>query len=178
ASVFDTIPMGLLLDPAAANLAALQAPIAPTGVQWSLLPVRAEIDVRIERFLQKANILRPDTVLAVRIMDDQHDVFSSRRCAVHAAVTPQLGPGVSVDPVVRAAVLESVNSDPSGMTTAQRDYIRTLVDPNATSDARDAAEAAYVSDLGDRLSAEAAKLDSPAGRSDLEARWMARQASA
>ena len=63
-------------------------------------------------------------------------------------------------------------------TAAQRTYLRALLDDTTTSDARDAAESAYISDVTTRFQAEAAKLETPEGLAELSARWKARQASA
>jgi hypothetical protein len=177
ASVFDTVPIGLFVDESAANLAGLEPSIAPTGLGWTLLPVRAEVDLRIERYLQKAKVLRPDTVLAVRLLDDTHDVFSPKRCALHSALKARLTPDSSVDAAVRTTVLEALSSN-AGITTAQRDFIRALVDLDVGSDDRDTAESAYIADLGTRFADETAKLETAEGRREIQRRWLDRQASA
>jgi hypothetical protein len=177
-SSFDTVPISLFVDGSAANLAALQPPIGQAeSTSWTLLPVRAEVDLRMEVFLQKAKILRPDTVMAVRVLDDTHDVFSAKRCAVHDAVKPRLASAPSVDEAVRAAVLQALDGDTT-LTAPQRDYVRALVDPSTPSDVRDTTESAYIADLGTRLAAETAKLGTPEGRKELHQRWLDRQAAA
>jgi hypothetical protein len=178
ASVADTVPVGLFIDESAANLAALEAPIAHPSTSWTLLPVRAEVDIRIERFLQKARVLRPDTVLAVRLLDDTHDVFSPKRCALHPAVASDLAAGKPVDAAVRAAVLASLSADLATTTPEARAFIRALVAEGVDPAVRDEAESAYVADLGARLAADAARLETSAGQAELAQRWKGRQASA
>jgi hypothetical protein len=178
ASAFDTVPLGLIVDGSAANLAALQAPVGVAeSSSWTLLPVRADVDIRLELYLEKAQILRPETVMAVRLLDDTHDVFSAKRCAVHAQLGPKLSSAPSVDEAVRSAVLDAVNADAS-LGALQKDYIHALVDPSTPADVRDAAESSYIDDLTSRTAAEAAKLQTDAGRQELHQRWLDRQAAA
>jgi hypothetical protein len=178
ASAFDTVPLGLFVDGSAASLAALEAPIGVAeSSTWTLLPVRADVDIRLELYLEKAKVLRPDTVMAIRLLDDTHDVFSAKRCAVHAQVTPKLATAPSVDEAVRAAVLEALDAD-SSLGALQKDYIHALVDPSTPADVRDAAESKYISDLGTRVAADVARLQTDDGRVKLRQRWLDRQAAA
>ena len=181
ASAFDTVPLGLFVDGSAASLAALQAPIGVgEASSWTLLPVRADVDLRIELYLEKTKLLRPDTVMAVRLLDDTHDVFSAKRCGVRPVVSARLSTGglaMSVDDAVRAAVLDASTSDAT-LGAPQKDYIHALVDPSTSPDIRDQTESAYIADLTARLAAEAAKLQTDDGRQELHQRWLDRQASA
>lgn len=183
----DAVPTPLFLDQSISDLAGLQPAIAPfTGADWTLLPVRSEADQRIEKFLIKRGILKLDTVNAVRAFDDQHDIFSAKRCALHADATARLAPDVTVDAAVRASILASLDKDdaerkagaPATTTAPQRAYIRALLSDTISSDARDSAEYAYIDDVTKRFQAEAAKLDSPDGLQELEQRWKDRQAAA
>lgn len=176
ASVFDTVPIALFADLSVTRFASIKAPVAPVGSPWTLLPVRAEVDLRIERFLQKADVLRPDTVLAIRLLDDANDVFSAKRCAVHGSLAADLVPA-SVDAAVRDAVLAAANADRT-LPSSSRALVRALVGPSVTSDERDAAEAAYISDLGARIASDVEKLEMSSGRQELEHRWRERQAKA
>ena len=186
ASAFDTVPVALFADASVANLAGLEPPVTPvSGAAFELVPVRAETDLRIERFLQKAGLLEPDTVLAVRLFDDMHDVFSEKRCAVHADATGRL-PAKSLDAAVAAAILASLdtdeviesNGDTSTTTHAQRVFIRALLDPTTPPAHRDEAESAYIVDITSRYAAETSKLNTKAGKAELQRRWRERQASA
>jgi hypothetical protein len=184
----DAVPTPLMLDQKIADLAGLQPAVPPfSGADWTLLPVRSETDQRIEAFLIKRGILKLDTAMAVRAFDDQHDIFSAKRCSLHADATARLASGdTTVDAAVRASILASLDADdaaraaghPSTTTAPQRAYLRALLDDTTTSDARDAAEQAYVADVTERFQAEAAKLESPEGLAELSQRWKDRQASA
>jgi hypothetical protein len=184
----DAVPTPLMLDQKIADLAGLQPAVPPfSGADWTLLPVRSETDQRIEAFLIKRGILKLDTAMAARAFDDQHDIFSAKRCALHADATARLAAGDStVDAAVRASILASLDADdaaraaghPSTTTAPQRAYLRALLDDTTTADARDAAERAYVADVTARFQAEAAKLESPEGLAELSQRWKDRQASA
>lgn len=183
----DAVPTPLMLDQKIADLAGLQPAIPPfTGADWTLLPVRSETDQRIEAFLIKRGHLKLDTAMAARVFDDTHDIFSAKRCALHADATARLAPGVTPDVAVRASILASLDKDDmeraaghaSTTTAAQRAYIRALLGDNVSSSDRDAAELAYVDDVTKRFQAEAAKLETPDGLAELEKRWKDRQASA
>jgi hypothetical protein len=178
ASAFDTVPLGLYVDASAAGLAGLQAPVGVgESSSWTLLPVRADVDLRMEVYLEKAKVLRPDTVMAVRLLDDTHDVFSAKRCALHDTVTARLASAPSVDDAVRTAVLDALQSDAT-VGAPRRDYIHALVDTSTPPDVRDSAESAYISDITARLAVETAKLQTEDGRAELRRRWLDRQASA
>lgn len=186
-STHDTVPIGLFVDVTASQIALLEPPIKPADYpSMTLLPVRAEGDIRIERFLQKAGILRPDTVLAVRVFDDEHAVFSKRRCDLHSSVVSRIGGGVKPDDAVRAVIGEMLTTEDtqaaSGAATvhtaAQRAYMRVLLDPTADPVVRDSKQEAYVTELTTRYNADIARLDTQAGREALNTRWYDRQASA
>jgi hypothetical protein len=82
-----------------------------------------------------------------------------------------------VDAVVRDAVLAASVAD-AALADTSRDFIRVLVGPSVSTNDRDAAEAAYVAELGARIAADVTKLETSAGRRELERRWRERQASA
>lgn len=185
----DAIPTPLMLDQTVANLAGLQPavpPVAGEGSDWTLLPVRSEADQRIEMFLVKKGILTNDTVLAARVFDDMHDIFSTKRCALLPDATARLAAGGTIDEAVRASILASLDTDDAtrnaggntDTTKAQRDYLRVLLGTNVTQDARDAAEYAYIDDVTARFQAEAAKIDSADGLAELSKRWTDRQGAA
>ncbi|MBX3225677.1 MAG: hypothetical protein KIT84_31135 [Labilithrix sp.] len=177
--VFNTVPMSLFMDKHIAGYAGFEPPLPPiSGASWTLLPVRSEVDKRVEIFLQKKGILTPDTVLATRVFDDTHEIFSARRCALHADATSRLAPGVTVDGAIRAAILAALDADETTTTAEQRAFIRALIAPNVSSDARDAAELAYLDDITARLAKEIEQLDSAAGLETLAQRWTDRQADA
>jgi len=175
ASVFNTVPVATFLDGTIAAFASLEPAVPPiSGAAFTLLPVRSETDLRIEKFLQKARILTPDTVLAARVFDDENDIFSTRRCALHADVTRRLG-DVAPEAALRAAMLAALDDT---MTGPQRKYLQALLDPSTETEVRDAAESAYIADVTGRYTAETSQLESDAGRAAIARRWRARQVSA
>jgi len=177
----DTIPVSLFFDEALTTLGGLQAPHARIGDSFpQLLPTRSEVDERIEKFLVKKGFLTVDVARAARLVDDEHDIFSKARCDLHAPVVTRLGQGTTLNEAIRASILEALPAPKAGKDSAsvRASYIRALLDPETAAEARDAAELAYVADLSARLEAEAQKLDTAAGRAELERRLAERQAQA
>src|SRR5689334_12112109 len=81
ASAFDTTPVELFIDPLAVTGGNFQRPPADQADLFPiLLPVRSEMDKRIELFLQKTGYVSQRAALAVRVWDDENDVFSKARC--------------------------------------------------------------------------------------------------
>jgi hypothetical protein len=180
ATVFNTVPIATFVDATVAAFASLEPPIPPvSGASFTLLPVRSETDQRIEKFLQKARILSPDTVLAVRIFDDKNDIFSPRRCGLHTEVARRLA-DATPEAAIRSAILAALDSQETtkATTPAQRKYLRALLDPGTESEVRDSAESEYIADLTGRYTAETSKLESDDGRDQIGRRWRARQAAA
>ncbi len=109
ASTFDTVPLQIAVDPAAAVGSGLTRPIA-TDTFPQLLPIRSEIDLRIEESLVMSGVLTANTLRAIRLVDDENDIFSDRRCALLSRVLEKL-PTVNIDAHVRSVVRSSL-SDP------------------------------------------------------------------
>ena len=93
------------------------------------VPVRSEVDKDIELFLVKQTPLTATTVQAARIVDDENDVFSEARCAMHAellSVTTE-----NVNDKLRAAIathLEGAKAWPWTTTQPARlAYVRALL---------------------------------------------------
>ena len=176
ASSFDTIPFPLFLDETVANFARLERPLSLPATAFELLPVRSETDKRIEIFLQKRQILRPNTVLASRIVDDEHDVFSAKRCALHDTVTASLEEGGTPEIATRQALLAAVEGDDAH--PARTAFIRALLDTSLDEDSLYAAEDAYVSELQARYQLDIAKLETTAGLREIQRRLWDRQIAA
>jgi hypothetical protein len=173
ASAFDTVPFQLFVDEQAAAIASLERPLSLVSTKFPvLLPVRSETDKRIEVFLQKKRILLPDTVLAARLVDDQNDVFSSKRCDLHAKVVAAMTGGATPNDAARTVIGSTLATrNPS----AREKYIAVLLDPATADDVRAKAEAAYVADITARYQADTAKLETPDGFAELDQRLAARQ---
>lgn len=169
ASASDTVPFQMFVDDAVADFVGLQRPLTSVFASTFplLLPTRAETDKRIEVFLQKKRILRPDTVLAARLVDDEHDIFSTKRCGLHPIVATAIAAGATPE----AAVVDAIKGTLSAKSQSPRErLIAALLDPNTSDEDRDAATAAYTKDITARFTAETAKLESAEGLAELDAR--------
>jgi hypothetical protein len=177
ASAFDTVPLPMFVDEFVGNFAALEPPI--NSIQNPhfpvRLPVRSEVDKRIEVFLQKKGLITPDTVLAARLVDDEHDVFSTKRCGLYPAVVSAIAGGATPEAASRAAIATSLTA---GNPTPREKLIAAILDPNTTDDARSKAESDYIADLTTRYQADIAKVESPEGLKELDDRLAERQRAA
>ncbi len=149
ASAFDTVPLQLVVDPAAAVGSGITRPIARDDFP-QLLPIRSEIDLRIEEYLVSRGVLSLSTVRAIRLVDDRNDIFSDKRCALLPAAREN-----PTDAHIRTVVRAATN-----------DYGRALLDGHE--EGRDA----YFSALRARVDAELAD------RALLERRLLERRARA
>jgi hypothetical protein len=172
-SAFDYIPMQMFADDVVGGLASLERPQSLVSTNFPVhFPVRAQADKNIDGFLQKKGILRQETSLAARAVDDEHDILSTKRCALHAETVRRINAGATPNDAAKAAILASVGNQ----TGARADYIRALL--TGTPDALTAAEAAYIADLTARYNADTAKLTTDAGMRELQRRLDDRQRAA
>jgi len=160
ASTFDTVPVQLFVDPSAAAGSGITRPIAAPGDTFpQLLPIRSEIDLRIEEALVTRGVLSADTIRAIRMLDDANDIFSAKRCAVLPRVLENLpNELVRVDAHVRTVVRTALPADAT--------YAQAVL--NGTDDGREA----YFASLRARFDAELTD------RKLLESRLSARRESA
>ena len=179
ASGFETIPHELFVEPTAAAIAGLQKPAAFLHSSFpALLPVRSLADRRIETYLMKRGLLQRDTVTAVRLVDDERDVFSKTRCDLHAGAAERLETAASVDDAVRATVLDWLESGATDDRPARKTLIHALVDDARDIGAIKGAEAAYVAEITALYNADVQKLRTTAGMTELTARLGARHDAA
>jgi hypothetical protein len=173
----ERVPLELFVDRDATAGAGLVEPEAVTSRTLPfLLPVRSEHDKRVEKLLQKKKILAPRTVAAIRLVDDEREVFSKARCDLLG----QLG-GLDkakveeIDGKVRALLVDKVRSKNLGKMSAERErLVLALLDPQSSDDAIDAARDAYATrDLRPRFQEATEQLRTAAGRQALEAKQKA-----
>jgi len=173
ASSNDVVPLELFVDPASSIGSGILVPPAYASDPFPFqLPIRSEHDKRIEVYLQKIGVLTPRTVSAVRVIDDEHDVFSSARCALHADVVKGLPTDkTQIDAHVRTVIAQKLaaKSWPS-MSAARVDYVGKLVDAKVTDATVTTARTAYFVDLKARFDKSAAQLDTASGRTKLKTR--------
>lgn len=177
ASTFDTVPLPMFVDEFAANFASLQPPInSIQNPKFPVrLPVRSEVDKRIEVFLQKKGQITPDVVLATRIVDDTHDVFSQKRCDLYPAVVSAIAGGATPEAASRAALASTIAG---GANTPAEKLIAAILDPKTTDDDRSKAESDYIADLTARFNADITKVESDDGLKELDNRLADKQRAA
>lgn len=178
ASAFSTVPLELFVDPGATAGGNYQPPQAySTDAFPILMPVRSDMDKRIETALIKKKVLSQKTTLAIRLVDDKNDVFSKTRCDMLGPVTLSMPTDpTKVDAHVRNFLRARVDSLFKPGT--KRDYAKALLDDAATTDVVKAARTAYLASAATELSKDVAKLQTVAGRDELKTRSQARKDAA
>jgi hypothetical protein len=172
ASAFDTAPFELFVDPSAAAIAGLQRPpVASPDLLPSDVPVRAEVDRRVETALQKARGLEPGVVLAARLVDDEEDAFSAARCGLLDGTVARMDAGATPNDALAGALRERL----AGEEAPRAAYARRLLE--AAGDAGPE-RSAYIDDLRARFAAKAAALATEEGHAELRARVASRLALA
>ncbi len=175
ASAFGTVPVELFVDPGAVAGGSFQPPASYSVDLFPLLmPVRSEMDKRIETALLKKKVVKQNTAIAIRLIDDKNDVFSKKRCDLYATAVESLPTDeTKVDAHLKGFL------KPQAQTlfgkTARRAYADALLDDAADVKAK---RLAYLAEMTTVYQNEAKKLNTPEGRSELKARSQARKDSA
>lgn len=111
-SASESFPMELFFEPDA-TAAASPPRIATNGDTRFpfMLPVRSEVDKDIEIFLIGRRMLAPSISKAVRLVDDENDIFSKDRCALHAEITKTALPseGFKINGRLRDAIVSHLD---------------------------------------------------------------------
>jgi hypothetical protein len=121
------VPLQVWFDPSVAVQASLQLPQAPAGdapVPF-LFPIRAVRDEAVQTALASKDYLTDGMVVAIRLLDDENDVFSPKRCGVFDAVKSALTSAKATSPSDVKATLKKVLTDQGpkmGMQPARLDY--------------------------------------------------------
>lgn len=179
ASAFETVPIELFFDPAAIAGRGIAPPGSyPQDVFPFQMPVRSEMDKRIERFLIKQKYLSLRTVTAIRLVDDRWDIFSEKRCSLFDEVAKDLPrEPAEVEARVRKVLTERLEA--GGLAQGTRAaYMKALLDPATTAEALKAAQTHYLDEVADLYEKEVAKLKTPEGRAELKKRVAARKKAA
>jgi len=169
----DTLPMELFADPDAVNGAGLLVPNSTPDLPIFQLPVRSEHDRRIEKHLMKRQYLSPRTVAAVRILDDERDLFSKARCALYPELIKTKLPTVPADVNGRLRDLVAAKAKAGAfgaMTKARAAYLAALVDPKVADGALGPLREAWLVDVRARFDKAVAQVNSATGRKALQAR--------
>lgn len=164
----ETVPLEVWVDPFVFGSSIVRPLSYSLDVFPVMMPVRSEMDKRIERGLQKKGVVSFPTVTAIRLLDEKNDVFSPTRCAVYPKVLEKLPTDATkVDAHVRAVLRTQVDAAiPAG---PRRDYAKTLLDDGAK-DKVAAARTAYLTEAVPRIKAELAKVQTTEGRAELKKR--------
>ncbi len=178
ATTFSTVPLELFIDPGAVAGGGFLPPAAYSSEKFPvLMPVRSDMDKRIELALVKKKVLQLRTVQAIRLIDDKNDVFSSARCGLYPTVVAELPEDITqIDAHVRKIVRDKAASlVPAG---PRQDYLNALLLDIQSPELTKTAKAAYMAEAKTALMADVAKLQTKAGRDELKTRSQARKDAA
>lgn len=172
----DTVPLEIFFDPYVFGSSIVRPTSYSLDVFPVMMPVRSEMDKRIERGLMKKGVLSFKTITAVRLFDEKNDIFSPTRCSLYPKVIAALPAApAEVDAYIRGILRPQVATlIPAG---PRQDYAKALLD-DALSDKVTAARTAYLAEATPRLKAEFDKIQDVAGRTDLKKRSTERKKAA
>lgn len=154
ASSSESTPLELFLDPDAADLASISAPPTRDGVDVFQMPIRSIHDQRVERFLVKKGHLTPQLAAAIRLVDDERDVFSNARCRLYPEVKNALRTNdagatrAAITKVMRSRLAAGTLFAP-GRHSRRAAFVDALLDPAKGAKIADA-QKAYAAELQDR----------------------------
>jgi hypothetical protein len=124
------IPVQVFFDPSVVSQSDIQFPEAPAGGVPSpfLFPIRAVYDESVQSTLVDAGYIGFDVAVAIRLLDDQNDIFSPQRCGVFDDVQRALASaGVKPEPATVAALIKKVVADKAptmNLTPATLAYVK------------------------------------------------------
>ena len=175
ASAFTTVPVELFVDPGAVAGGNFQPPASYTAEPFPILmPVRSDMDKRIETALIKKKVLSQKTTIAVRLIDDKRDIFSNLRCKVLADVLPGLPEDATqVDAHVRSVLRNKKAELYRGPKLVA--YAEALLKDDTTTDALKSARVGYLAEALASYNQDTAKLTTVAGRDQLKKRSQERK---
>ncbi len=176
ASGTETVPVEVFADPYVFGSQLVKPASYSLDVFPMMMPVRSEMDKRIERGLMKKNVVSFATITAIRLFDEKNDIFSGIRCGIYPKVLDKLPAAVDkVDAHLRTVLRGQVEAlIPAG---PRREYARVLLDDTAK-DKVSGARSAYLAEAVPRIKTEMGKVQTPAGRSELKKRSSERKALA
>jgi hypothetical protein len=175
------VPIELFVDPHATTDAQLVAPpVEPSDVFPFELPVRSAHDLEIETFLQITGYLTPNTVSAVRLVDDENDIFSKTRCDLLVDVQKSFpNTPADVDKHVRDILGKKLAANALGtMSMARSSYMAQLLKTTDGDPSLVPLHDAYIKDVTARYQTLTAQMQTANGRTALKALEAARKKSA
>ncbi len=157
ASATDAVPLEVYVDPDVSSgdlvpPASFGNPASP--IQF---PIRSEFDRAVEGWLIDRGYLSHEIAVALRLFDDENDVFSDARCKLHpnavAAIAASTDPA-DVPSLLREYLLARADEVDFVQTQPKRHaYLRALLAPNPDEVDVDGAYAAYNEELSERFGA-------------------------
>src|SRR5262249_15933804 len=138
-------------DPDAADPVGMSMPAAVAGVPFQL-PVRSVRDRETERWLVDRDYLCQADSLAIRLVDDENDIFSKDRCQVLDAIRSKLTDQPdAVKSLIRSAVKATIASASWAASQPKRKaFAEALLTPDIR---RDVAQREYFAELAQRFNA-------------------------
>jgi hypothetical protein len=119
------------------------------------MPIRSEMDRAVEGWLIDQGYLSHDVALAIRLFDDENDVFSDTRCKLKEGALAAVGRArepAEVGERLRAFLLARAAEAPFAQTHPKRHaYLTALLQPSPEVEALDAAYAEYATELAARF---------------------------
>ncbi len=153
ASASQSLPLELFVDKDAAGPSSITPPPSfgddKTPFQ---LPIRSTRDKETESWLIQKKFLSAPTAMAVRLLDDENDIFSPARCNLLPEITKDLGNDPSkVDEKIRTVLTAKLASLPFATTQPKRAaYIKSLLTVGIR---REVAQREYLDELTKRFEA-------------------------
>jgi hypothetical protein len=144
---------------------------APAITQF---PIRSHLDRRIEDTLVDRGFLTRPMALALRLLDDENDVFSTKRCSTLDQV--QL-PAVPAPDGVQKAIREALLLKAPSLPPATAAFVTALLKPETSAEALAQARTNYLEDARKRMASYLADAASEASRARLAERSLQRRAA-
>lgn len=157
ASATQVWPLETFFDPDAAEKLGLSMPASIGPIPFQM-PVRSIRDRETERWLVDHGYLAQPDTLAIRLLDDENDIFSTPRCKVLDSLRGKLpSEPEAVNKAIREAVKSAATTMPWVSTQPGRKaYIDALLTPGVR---REVAERAYLAELGGRYNTADKSID-------------------
>lgn len=149
-SASQSLPLELFLDPDAANPAGVTAPASFGDDKLPFqFPIRSSRDRETESWLIQKGYVAASTVMALRLVDDENDIFSPARCGILPDVVRDLPTEpAQIGEKIRTTVLAKV--DALRVQPKRLAYIRSLLTPGIR---REVAQREYLAELTARYEA-------------------------
>jgi len=152
-SAAQSLPLESFVDPDAAGPASLVAPPSfGSDLVPFLFPVRSVRDKETEGWLVSKGYLDYATVMAIRLLDDENDIFSPARCGYLSEVAQGIGDDPSkFGEKIRAVLTPKLAGLPWKATQPKRfAYLTALLTPGVR---REVAQREYLTELTARFEA-------------------------